>query len=117
MGQVTGIVKIKINGQLIRSMEGAKLNTGGIERTDVVGFALYGHSEKVVPAEISCTIAHMADTDILALNQLTGAVVNFETDTGVVFVVADAFTTKPVELTGGKGEVTLEMKGEPAQQH
>ena len=37
MGQVTGIVKIKVNGNLQRSKDGAKLNIGGKEREAVTG--------------------------------------------------------------------------------
>lgn len=114
MSQVTGIVYVKVNGALLRSKEGAKLNLGGKERSPVVGHSVYGFTEKVVPATVECTLAHTADTDLVALGALTGATVQFETDTGVTFVVANAFTTKTLELKGGDGEVTLEMNGDPA---
>lgn len=116
MPQVTGIVKVYLNGTLQRSKEGAKLMTGGFERTAAVGHSVYGYSEKKVPAQVEFTIAHMADTDILALNDLVDATVKFETDTGLSFLVNNAFTTKPTELTGGEGEVAVEMQGEPAEE-
>lgn len=116
MAQVTGIVKVFVNGTLQRSKEGAKLVTGGKERTAAVGYSVYGFSEKVVPASVEYTLAHTADADIIALNDLVDATLRFETDIGKTFLVNNAFVTKPVELTGGEGEVAVEMMGDPAQE-
>jgi len=114
MPKVTGIVKIYVDGEIYRSKEGAKLNTGGYERTAQTGFKVYGHSEKLVPAVIEMTVAHMADTDIEAINSMRDATVKFETDTGTSYVVANATTTKPAELTGGEGDLAVEISGDPA---
>lgn len=114
MPQVTGIVKIFLNGTLQRSKEGAKLITGGKERTAQVGHSVYGFSEKVVPAQLEFIMAHMADTDLMELNNLTEATAKFETDTGLSYMLANAFLTKPTELTGGEGDVAVEMQGDPA---
>lgn len=116
MAQVTGIVYLHVNGKLLRSKEGAKLNTGGVERTAQAGHKLYGYSEKFVPAQVEATLAHTADTDIEELNSMVAATVTFECDSGVSYLVANAFTTKPVELTGGDGDLTLEMQGDPAKE-
>lgn len=116
MGQVTGIVKIFVNGSLQRSKEGAKLSFGGKERTAQTGHEVYGFSEKVVPASIEFTLAHLSGDDLPGLSDTTGAEVKFETDTGVSYVITNAFTTKPVELTGGEGDVAVEMMGDPASE-
>lgn len=112
--QITGIVYVHLNGSLLRSKEGATLMTGGKERTAQVGHKLFGYSEKIVPAEVSLTIAHTADTSIAELNGYTEGTLVFECDTGVSYLIASAFTTKPVELTAGEGDLTLEMQGDPA---
>ena len=114
MSQVTGIVKVYVNGTLHRSKEGAKLSFGGKERTAQTGHSVYGFSEKVVASEIEFTLAHMAGTDLIELNELTDATVKFETDTGVSYLVNNAFTTAPVTLTGGEGDVEVTMQGDPA---
>jgi len=116
MAQVTGIVKVYVNGTMQRSKEGAKLMLGGKERTAQTGHSVYGYSEKVVPATVEFTLAHTADTDLPALNKLVDATVKFETDTGISYLVNNAFTTKPPELTGGEGDVAMEMQGDPAEQ-
>lgn len=114
MAQVTGIIFAHVNGKLLRVKEGAKLNTGGKERTAQTGHKVYGYSEKIVPAQFEGTIAHTADTDIDEMNGYVGATVTFECDSGVSYLMANAFTTKPCELTGGDGDLTLEMQGDPA---
>jgi hypothetical protein len=114
MAKVTGIVKVYLNGQLQRSKEGAKLVTGGFERTMVTGHSVYGYSEKTAPSQIEFTLAHMADTDIAALNNMVDATVRFETDVGLTYLCTGMVTTKPVELTGGEGDVAVEMMGDAA---
>jgi len=114
MAQVTGIVKVYLNGSLKRSKEGAKLTFGGYERTPVVGHSVYGYSEKAAPAMVEFTIAHTADTDLQELADMVDATVKFETDTGLSYLVNNAFVTKPPELTGGEGDVAIEMAGDPA---
>ncbi len=114
MAQVTGIVKVFVNGTLQRSKEGAKLIMGGKERTPQVGHSVYGYAEKVVPATVEFTLAHTADADLPELNDLVDATVRFETDIGQIFRIDNAFTSKPVEVTGGEGDVAVEMMGDPA---
>jgi hypothetical protein len=115
MGQVTGVVKIHVNGALYRSKPGAKLKTGGKKREAVTGFQVYGFSESVEAAELDCTLAHMSDTDIEEINDLRNASLKFETDTGVSLLVTNAFTSEPCELASG-GDLTLKMMGDPATQ-
>ena len=114
MSQITGIVRVKVDGALLRSKEGAKLNIGGKEREAQTGHAVYGYSEMVVPSSVECTIVHDADTDLIELGNITGATLEFETDTGKTYIIKNAFVTKPPELSGGSGETPLEFNGEPA---
>ena len=115
MAKVTGIVYVKIDGELMRSKEGAKLMMGGYERTPSVGHGLYGYSEKFVPATIEFTMAHVGGDDLLGLQAKVDSSLLFETDTGDTFVVNNAFATKPLELTGGEGDVAMEYAGQPAE--
>lgn len=115
MAQVTGIVLVKIDGQLMRSKEGAKLNIGGKERTAQTGHSVYGYSEKVVPATVEFTMAHVAGDDLRALSDTVDATLEFATDTGDTYMVRNAFCTNPAELTGGEGDTTLNFAGDPAE--
>jgi hypothetical protein len=113
MAQITGIVKLYLNGNLQRSREGAKLDMGGKERTVHTGYAVYGYSEKVVPSTVTFDLAHTADIDLPEIDSLTSARVRFECDTGITYLITNAFTVKPCSLKDGM--VAVEMQGEPAE--
>lgn len=113
MAQVTGIVKIFIDGQLKRSKPGAKLKVGGPKREAHMGHAYYGTSEELVPSELDCTLVHMADDDAVALSNLRNQTVRFECDTGPVYLIEGMDTAEPCEVQAG-GEMPLKMIGPPA---
>jgi len=115
MAQVTGIVYVKVDGELQRSKEGAKLTLGGKERTAQVGHSVYGYSEKVVPSMVEFVLAHVGGDDLIGLQNKVDSTIEFETDTGDTYVVANAFSTKPAEITGGEGDVAMEFQGDPAE--
>lgn len=115
-GKLTGRAFIRVDGDLLPTLEGAKINIGGLEREEVLGNEVLGFTEKPVAATVECTIAHSAATDLVALRNITDATVTFETDTGITYMVAPAWITKPPELTAGGAEVELEFKGPPATQ-
>ena len=114
--QVTGRVYVKVDGQLLRSKDGAKLKFGNIEREAVVGNTVHGYVEKAVAPSIECTISHMADTSLTALQALADATVTFETDTGKNYILRNAWVSKQLELTGGQGELTLEFMGKTCEE-
>lgn len=115
MAKVTGIVKIYLDGELHRSKPDATLNVGGITKTAQVGHRLYGFSEEVTPSEVSFTLSHMADTDLITLRSFEGTL-RFECDTGVTYVISNATVTEPPELSGGGGDVSVTIMGDPAEQ-
>lgn len=113
--QATGVVIVEINGMRLASKEGAKLNTGGMERTPItlqdgsVRFA-----EKPTHALVTATLVHGGDADVDALNNFKNGTCTFKTDTGKTYLISDAFTTKPVEISGGEGEMPIEIAGRAA---
>ncbi|WP_024303325.1 phage tail tube protein [Pseudogulbenkiania sp. MAI-1] len=115
MAKLTGIVYVNLNGSRLRSKPGASLKVGGAIRkaeTDVNGFA--GHStEEIKPAEVKCTLLHADDTDLVALQQIEGATLVFETDSGQRYLVRDAGTEGEVEMKGK--EVDITFTGAPAE--
>jgi len=112
--QVTGIVKIDIDGKLLRSKPGAKLKVGGKKRDAVVGHEVYGFVEEPVAAELDCTIAHMSSDDAVDMSKKTGATVRFECDTGQVYNIRNAWVSEPCEVAAG-GDMSLKMMGPPAE--
>lgn len=116
MSQRLGKAFIKVNGQLLESMPGAKLNVGGFKRTPVIGAnGVLGYSEEPVQAQVECEIAVSGQTKIMDIAKFKGETITFECDTGQTFVVKDAFLTEPPELTAGEGgKVPLKFAGQPA---
>jgi hypothetical protein len=114
---VSGTCIVRIDGASIRSKAGAKIMLGGEERTEVYADGQFiGFASKPVVATITATLAHTSTSDLSALRDITDSSLIFETDSGVVFSVRNAFLTKPPELTGGEGDVAVEFKGQAAVQ-
>ncbi len=110
MPQVTGRAYISLNGQRLRSKEGAKLNTGGVEReAQLSDSGVDGFSEKTAVPQVDCTINHTAEISLADIQNFKDGTLVFETDTGKVFTLTDAFCARPPELT--KGEASLVFQG------
>jgi hypothetical protein len=110
MGQLTGRAYITVSGQRLASKDGAKLNTGAVERTGVVlDTGVGGYTEKDTVPFVECTLHHDADTDLSFFADLVDANVMFDTDTGKSFVLSDAWRAGTIEMTNG--EVSLKFEG------
>lgn len=107
MGQVTGRVFISLNGDRIRSKEGASLEAGGLEREPAISDSgVDGHTEKYTAPKVVCKINHTAKTSLLDIHAFKGTL-TFETDTGRVFTLIEAWSGKPPKLA--KGEADFEF--------
>jgi len=115
MARVLGIVKIHLNGKLQRTVQGAKLRTGGHKHTSVVGHKRYGSFVEFEPSQVSFTIAKTADLDIKGIQYLEGATLVFEGDDGVNYLVANADCTSSVEVSDNGGGVAYTFEGDEAE--
>lgn len=107
MGQVTGRVFISLNGDRIRSKEGASLEAGGLERKAAISDSgVDGHTENFTAPKVVCKINHTAKTSLLDIHAFKGTL-TFETDTGRVFTLIEAWSGKPPKLE--KGEADFEF--------
>jgi hypothetical protein len=111
MGQLTGVVTITVNGARQQSDDGAKLNMGGVERTPQ---SVYGYTEKKVMSQVDFTLFHDPSVKLSDIGAWKKVTVRFECDSGPVYTIANAFTLKPPELTGGDAKVAVTMQGDPA---
>ena len=108
--QITGRAKIKVDGKSLSSESGATLNPGGSNRPPKTGGGkVHGYSEEDVAPSLECVIFHKKDTSIIELSDITGATVTFDTDTGVQFILRDAWTSEPAALDTANGTVALKM--------
>jgi hypothetical protein len=112
----TGICYVKVDGVLQESKEGAKLNVGGMERTALAANgAIAGYSEKAKEATVEATFLDGPNSDLRKLSDTVDVTLEFTTDTGVTYVIRDAFVSEPVELTAGEGEVSVKFAGRAAE--
>lgn len=113
---VTGTVVIQADGTSLRTMEGATLGYGGKSREPVYASGqLIGYVEAPVGATVSATLAHTSDSDLALLASGTAVTLIFQCDSGVSYVVRDAFLTEPPELSANGGGVTVNWTGQPAE--
>lgn len=110
MSHITGKVFITINGKRLRSKEGAKLNTGGIEREAAMSDSgVDGYTEKHAVPQVDCAINHTPDISLKEIQNFKDGTLTFETDSGAIWTLKDAWCAKPPEIT--KGEVSLVFQG------
>ena len=112
MPQLTGKATIYIDGDKIEAENGARANPGGVRRPDERHGGRTYHREEEVAPYVECTVLHTKDTDVLALGNITGATVIFETDTGFKYALRQAFAQDPVEIDAGQGKSSLRLVGE-----
>ncbi len=115
--KILGRAFVRYDGKGLPTLPGAKLNPGGVERTPVpLESGEVRYTEKLVHAEIEVEVAIGADTDIIALNQITEATVTFEADTGQRYIMRNGFSMGPVAIAAGDGKGTLKFAGEAVKQ-
>jgi hypothetical protein len=103
VAQVFGRATIKYDGNALLTDKGAKLNLGGVERKPVVGDQVHGFAEEMKEAFIDCVISMTKDTDLDAIRKITNSTITFETDIGVTYILKNAWSSVPPEITAGEG--------------
>ena len=108
MTQVAGKVFLTINGKRLRSKEGASLETGGVEREPAISDSgVDGFTEKITAPKVEAKVNLTDDVSLAELQAFKNGTLVFETDTGRVFTLTNAWNAKPPKLE--KGEVSLEF--------
>ncbi|RMG58795.1 MAG: phage tail protein [Gammaproteobacteria bacterium] len=118
MPQLLGTAYIKVDGDLLRSNPGAKIDLGGQVREPVVGAGtVHGYAEKTKEATVECEISLAKGDSLETIRSITNATITFECDTGQVYIVRHAFLTDPPVLSEGEGgKIPLKFAGMPAEE-
>lgn len=106
-----GKAYIKVDGKLLDSLPGAKIDIGGVTRKTVTGSHNVGFSEENKPSKIECEIMFDASTSLRQIADISDATVTFECDTGQIYVVRNAWVSETLTLNeteGGKVAVVIE---------
>jgi len=110
MAQITGKVRVRVDGEELKTVGNGSGTTGGVNRSVVKGGGrVHGYTEEVQEPTVSFTVAHQKGVSVRRLANLTGATVLIETDTGERFIYRDAWTTEPPELNHDNGEISVSM--------
>lgn len=113
--QLLGRAYIKVDGALLRSNNGAKIDLGGVVRDPVVGNQVHGYAEKVKEATVECEISLGKGDSMESIRNISDASITFECDTGQTYLVRHAFLTDtPVITEGEGGKIALKFAGQPA---
>lgn len=116
--KLLGKAYIRVDGKLLETMAGAKLDLGGETRETVVGNnAVLGHTGKPKQAKLECEIAVGQGVSLDELRKVEDATVTFEADTGQTYTLKNAWLVEPPVLTDGEGgKVPLVFEATPADE-
>ncbi|OHD24769.1 MAG: hypothetical protein A2Y38_07745 [Spirochaetes bacterium GWB1_59_5] len=118
MAKKLGKAIIKVDGKVLQTLPGAKIDIGGSERTTVVGAnEVQGFFETPKQGKLECDITVGAETSLDELRKIEKATISFECDTGQIYVGRDWWLTNTTELTASEGgKVPLVLEGPPAEE-
>jgi len=117
MPKSIGIVKVKMDGNLLHSKPGASLDPGGPVRTSIESDQPGYFSESRKVSRIECDLVVDKDFSLDALRRADDVTAIFECDTGQVYVVNHAYVVDPPPITGGNnGGSKIVIEGPPAQE-
>lgn len=115
MPKSIGVVKIKIDGELLNSKPGAKLDPGGPVRTAVEANEPGYFSTAKQGSRIEADIIVNKDFSVDKLRNAEDITATFEADTGQAWVINHAYVANPPEITGGSGSAIV-IEGPAAQE-
>lgn len=114
--QILGLAYIYVDGELLPTEEGAKIDLGGISRESKVGSTFLGTVEKFNAAKLECKIAIRKDEDIAErARKMTDVSITFEGDNGVRYIMTEASLMNTPELNAGGDGTTLTFEGNAAE--
>lgn len=117
MPKFLGRATLRMNGQVIETAKGAKLDPGGTKRNPIVSGRLVGYAEETVPAMIEAETSLAEDMSIEWIRNFKDGTVIFECDTGQRYIISDAFVTDPPSMEDGEGgKIPIKISGPPAEE-
>lgn len=115
-GKMFGRVTIRIDGQPYKSMPGATLDLGGIERTARPGDNdADGFTTALQPSKCDFSVQMRAGVSLAAIQAIEDGTLSFECDTGQTYMIRHAYSATPPSL-GGEGVAKCTFQGAPAEE-
>ena len=114
--QRLNIVNIEVNGTKLEVKETSSFDIGGIARASETGNTKITFSQKPLPAMVDVTIFVHQGLDIAAFNGMDDVTVVITTDTGHVYVMANAWTEESTVVSSKSGTLALKFVANKAEQ-
>lgn len=111
--QVTGKVKIKIDGSVLKSENEATLDPGGTPREAASHGGKTYFTESDSPPSLKFKILLTKDVDVTDIGKWVGKTATFIADTGQRYLLRNAFTVNVIEH--GSTSADVEMSGDRAE--
>lgn len=112
MSKKTGVILIKVDGQVLQAMPGVKVNMGGPERTAVIANNdVAGFYETPKESMVQCTLPHDANTDLEKIQNWDDVTIVINPDAGPSYQINHAFQSNVIELSDQGGGFAVEFKG------
>jgi hypothetical protein len=104
--------KVTKDGAVLRLLPKIDYDPGGFNRAPVLDAdgAVAGFTEEPQPFKLTAK-GHLAKGEALEDFAFTDATVTFRLDTGLTYILRQAFTLTPPKFSGGSGEVEVEISG------
>lgn len=115
MAKQTGKIFFNIPGHgRVDSRPGATVDFGGPIRTAQESDVVIGnYTERDQESNAQFTINHDALTDEIEIGRVENVTLNFQTDSGVSWILPECYSVRPGQLTDGG--VSYEYSGKPAK--
>lgn len=118
MSKIHGQATIRINGQVYESEDNAALTPGGVKNNERMTGRKFYFNQSYIPAIVTCKVPVPRGTSLRQLQEINGAEIIFESDTGSTWIIRNACQTGELNLAGGAdgGKVDITFHGEPAEE-
>ena len=106
--QRTGKVFLFVDGSYCESDGGAKISGFAPKREAVIGDQVHGYKETPVAGQIDCTFIHGNNgISLAAMATVTNSSITFQTDSGAIYVLNNAWASEVKELDGKEGKFAV----------
>lgn len=113
--KVAGNYKVKINGQLFKTVpDSVTLGFGGHEVfAEAADDTICYREGPLMPSSLECEFLHTAATDIAFLNNLKDALIEIETNLGLTYSMPNARRTgPPIRTASSNGRISFQASGD-----
>ena len=110
--RLSGKAVIRVDGREYLSQHGAKFTPGGETRTTQKGGGrIHGFSAEDQEPMVECTFSHNDSVSLKALGDIEDATILFSCDSGVQYIISNAWLVDPAELDTSNAGASVKFAG------